>query len=121
MIGVVNKKSVRVSTKSYNVKKVLVLTAFVSFMLSRVVFAQGDTTLWDNVNDMIESVQLQLVGMSTAAAGVGVGIGVFMKKFSMGKQDRIEMGNKIIRDTLIGFGLINAVPIILNWIRGFTA
>lgn len=58
--------------------------------------------------------------MSTAAAGVGVGTGVFMKKLSMGKQDKIELGNKVTKDSIIGWATLNALGIILNFASTYT-
>jgi len=80
------------------------------------------------VNDMdvykkdklLNDVYLKFVGMSTAAAGVGVGTGVFMKKLSLGKQERIELGNKVIKDSIIGWITLNALTLILNWASSYT-
>ena len=65
-------------------------------MLSTNVAFAGD--LFGNADKLLNDIYLKFVGMSTAAAGVGVGTGVFMKKLSLGKQDKIELGNKVTKD-----------------------
>lgn len=69
-----------------------------------------------NLGTMIQQAQNTIIGVSSAAAGVGVGTGVFMKKFSMGKQDRIETGNRLIRDSFIGWATINGAVEVLQWL-----
>ena len=82
------------------------------------VFAAGD--LFGNADKLLNDIYLKFVGMSTAAAGVGVGTGVFMKKLSLGKQDKIELGNKVTKDSIIGWATLNALGIILNFASTYT-
>jgi hypothetical protein len=56
--------------------------------------------------------------LSHPAAGIGIAIGALMKKFSMGRQDRVEMGNKLIKDTFIAWGTINSVNAIIFFVTG---
>ena len=87
-------------------------------MLSTNVAFAGD--LFGNASQLLNDVYLKFVGMSTAAAGVGVGTGVFMKKLSLGKQDKIELGNKVTKDSIIGWATLNALGIILNFASNYT-
>lgn len=87
-------------------------------MLSTNVAFAGD--LFGNASQLLNDVYLKFVGMSTAAAGVGVGTGVFMKKLSFGKQDKIELGNKVVKDSVIGWSTLNALGIILNFASNYT-
>jgi len=77
-------------------------------------------SLFDNANKLINDIYVKFVGMSTAAAGVGAGVGAFMKKFSMGKQERVEMGNKVIKDSIIAWATLNGIGLILNYISAYT-
>ena len=86
-------------------------------LTTNVVFA-GD--LFTNADKLLNDVYLKFVGMSTAAARVGVGTGVFMKKLSFEKQDKIELGNKVTKDSIIGWATINALGIILNFASNYT-
>ena len=78
----------------------------------------------DNIGDEAENILNEVQGwimrLSTFAVIIAVGSGVFIKKFSMGKQDKIELGNKLIRDSIIGFLVLNSMPIILKTIQGWT-
>lgn len=80
----------------------------------------GSNGILDNLGNMVKNTQTTLLGISTGAAGVGIGTGVFMKKFSMGKQDRIETGNRLIRDSVIGWGTINGAGQVLTWVGNYT-
>lgn len=96
------------------------LSAYIAgilFVTASIAFA-GD--LMGNASQLLNDVYLKFVGMSTAAAGVGVGTGVFMKKLSMGKQDKIELGNKVTKDSIIGWATLNALGLILNFVSAYT-
>lgn len=96
------------------------LSAYIAglfIMTTNIAFA-GD--LFGNADKLLNDVYFKFVGMSTAAAGVGVGTGVFMKKLSLGKQEKIELGNKVIKDSLIGWATLNALGLILNFISNYT-
>lgn len=123
---VLKKKKTQESQKamtSYNrsiLYKAVFLSAYfigIIILSTNVVFA-GD--LFGNASQLLNDVYLKFVGMSTAAAGVGVGTGVFMKKLSFGKQDKIELGNKVTKDSIIGWATLNALGIILNFASTYT-
>jgi len=92
--------------------------AGIMLLSTSIVFASGD--LFGNADKLLNDIYLKFVGMSTAAAGVGVGTGVFMKKLSLGKQDKIELGNKVTKDSIIGWATLNALGIILNFASTYT-
>ena len=71
------------------------------------------------IDDGMAKIQGLMFKFSTGAVVIAVGCGVFIKKFSMGKQDKIELGNKLIRDSIIGFIVLNAMPIIATTIQNF--
>ena len=123
---VLRKKKTQGSQKAMTSYKrsFLYSTVFISvyvtgiIMLSTNVVFAGD--LFGNASQLLNDVYLKFVGMSTAAAGVGVGTGVFMKKLSLGKQDKIELGNKVTKDSIIGWVTLNALGIILNFASNYT-
>jgi hypothetical protein len=88
------------------------------FLMTTNVAYAGD--LFGNASQLLNDVYLKFVGMSTAAAGVGVGTGTFMKKLSFGKQDKIELGNKVIKDSIIGWVVLNGLGLILNFASTYT-
>lgn len=92
----------------------IVLILFLSFSTN--VFA-GD--LMGNAQKLLNDVYGKFVAFSTAGAGIGVGTGVFMRKFSMGKQQQIELGGKIIKDSIIGWAVLNGLGLILAFISPY--
>ena len=78
-----------------------------------------DDAIADTVDSGMAKIQSLMFKFSTGAVVIAVGCGVFIKKFSMGKQDKIELGNKLIRDSIIGFVVLNAMPIIATTVQGF--
>lgn len=114
-----SQKPMTLNKRGY-IYKAIFLTAYIIGLLimnTNIAFAGN---LFDNASQLLNDVYLKFVGMSTAAAGVGVGTGVFMKKLSLGKQDKIELGNKVIKDSIIGWITLNALGIILNWASTYT-
>ena len=65
--------------------------------------------------EMINELANTIRAVSTAAALVGVGTGAFLKKFSLGKPDRIETGNKLITNSIWAWVMINGLILILNY------
>jgi hypothetical protein len=91
-----------------------VVLASVLMVFTPAVMANGQDVL-TIAQEMIRELAGAIRGISTAAAIVGVGTGAFFKKFSLGKPDRIETGNKLIMNSIWGWILINGLIIILNW------
>jgi hypothetical protein len=88
------------------------------FAAATIITHAGD--LFTNADKLLNDVYLKFVGMSTAAAGVGVGTGTFMKKLSLGKQEKIELGNKVTKDSIISWATINGIGLILNFVSNYT-
>lgn len=78
----------------------------------------GDSanTLFHKAGAILNTIKSGLLKISAAAVTIAVACGVFMKKFSMGKQDKIETGNKLIRDSIIGFVVLNSMTYITDYI-----
>ena len=113
------------SNKSFikNVGKVLVAVAYIMFVValaSEVNFAagskEGSAGIFSNIENLLDEAKDGILTISGIAVIIGVGTGAIMKKFSMGKQDKIEMGNKLMKDSIIAFAILNATPRIVNFI-----
>lgn len=90
-------------------------------LMSKIGFAleDGSDTIFGVAAKLIDDIKGELLMLSSGAVTIAVGCGVFMKKFSMGKQDKIEMGNKLIRDSIIGFVVLNSMTYITTYIQKF--
>lgn len=86
------------------------------FTFSATVSAAG---LMDNAQQLLNDIYGWLVAFSTAAAGIGVATGVFMRKFSLGKQHQIELGGKIIKDSIMGWAVLNGLSLILTFLTPY--
>lgn len=93
---------------------ITIMVVLLSF--TQPVYAAG---LMDNAQQLLNDVYGRLVAFSTAAAGIGVATGVFMRKFSLGKQHQIELGGKIIKDSIIGWAVLNGLALILNFLTPY--
>jgi len=60
-----------------------------------------------------------VITLSTPAALIGVGTGAFMKKFSMGDHQKVAMGNKVFWSSIISWGTINGINLILDTVRNY--
>jgi len=86
---------------------------------SKIITSTGGRNIFDVASNLLSDVQSKFIALSTAAAVIAVAIGAFMKKFSMGKQDKMELGGKIQRDAIIGWFVLNAMGFILSYLSGF--
>lgn len=101
-------------------KKVLFRVSFIlliTLMSFTLPTYAGD--LMGNAQELLNDVYGRLVAFSTAAAGIGVGTGVLMRKFSFGKQHQIELGGKIIKDSIFGYCILNGLALIFSFLAPY--
>ncbi|MBP5427264.1 MAG: hypothetical protein J6Y29_05185 [Clostridiales bacterium] len=102
-------------------KNIVVLGTYVLFfvaLLSETCLAANETIL-DSFNNMLNDVKKSLLKYSAAAAAIGIATGAFMKKFSFGRQEQIEKGGKLMRNSVIAFVIVHAAPRILNFVTSY--
>lgn len=58
-----------------------------------------------------------ILRLSTPIAGVTIAVGLLIKKFSFGDEERIRISKRIVRGTLVSYGLILALELILSTIK----
>jgi hypothetical protein len=103
----------------FNVMKFMFTFGVVFGSLTVIGFAGAMTTatkLFTKASIFLDEIANGLLYVSMGAAVVAIATGVLMKKFSMGKQDKIETGNRIIRETIIALMVVNAAPWIVKWV-----
>ena len=74
--------------------------------------------LVNKLSSAFDDIQGWLIKLATPAAAVAVGVGLFMKKFSFGDEERIRSAKKIIRGSLVAYGILLALDLILAAIKG---
>jgi len=97
-----------------------VTTFIYAFLICTALSVSSAENIFGQAQALVEQVYGDIIRISTLAASVAVGVGALMKKFSMGKQDKIEMGNKLIRNSLTSWFVLNSITAILNYLKPFT-
>ena len=69
------------------------------------------------LNIAFENIKTWLISLSTPAAAVAIATGIFIKKFSFGDDERIRLGKKLIRTTLVSYVFILLLDLILSTIH----
>lgn len=72
------------------------------------------------VNKLIsafENIKSYIVAIATPIAAVAIGSGFLMQKFSLGDEERIRTGKKLIRTSIISYAFILALDLIVNLIK----
>lgn len=117
-------KWLQISIKIFHYKKRMVFLSACMFILlqeelSIFSYANNTNDLFAVVTKMLNDVSGKMLQLSTAAALIGVGTGAFFKKFSFGKADRIDTGNKLILNSIWAWVLLNGLKTILAWAGGY--
>ena len=99
---------------------IFVLIVIFIFIFSNFSFA-AYPKLISTLNSAFEKIESWLVSLATPAAAVAVGTGVFMKKFSFGDDERMRIGKKLIRTSLISYALILVLDLVLSTIQNLLA
>lgn len=72
------------------------------------------------VNKLIsafEEIKSYIIAIATPIAAVAIGSGFLMQKFSLGDEERIRTGKKLIRTSIISYTFILTLDLIINLIK----
>lgn len=75
--------------------------------------------LVSKLENAFKNIKSWIMKLATPAAAVAVGTGIFMQKFSLGDEEKIRTGKKIVRTSLISYSFILAIDLILSAIESF--
>ncbi len=67
--------------------------------------------------EAFEKIEEYIVALSTPAAAVAVGAGFLMQKFSFGDEERIRIGKKLIRISIIAYVFILLLDLLIDGIK----
>lgn len=95
---------------------IVALTAFFILMFSTTVFG-ATPKLVNKLNDAFEDIEGWIIKISTPAAAVAVCTGALMRKFSLGDEEKIRTGKKLITGSLFSYAFILAIDLILSAIQ----
>ena len=95
---------------------VIIFVVFFVFCTSSNSYA-ATPKLINKLSSAFDDIENWLIKLSTPATAVAVGVGLFMKKFSFGDEERIRSAKKIIRVSLVAYGILLALDLILAAIK----
>ncbi len=95
---------------------VVILVMFFVFFTASNSYA-ATPKLINKLSSAFDDIEKWLIKLSTPATAVAVGVGLFMKKFSFGDEERIRSAKKIIRGSLVAYGILLALDLILAAIK----
>ena len=64
-----------------------------------------------------EKIESYIIAIATPAAAVAIGAGFLMQKFSFGDEERIRIGKKLIRTSIISYTFILLLDLLLSAIK----
>ena len=64
-----------------------------------------------------ENIESYIVAISTPATAVAIGAGFLMQKFSFGDEERIRIGKKLIRISIVSYAFILLLDLLLSAIE----
>lgn len=104
-----NKKNIYLLFILFTISLFIILTASPSYAAT--------PKLINKLTSAFDDIEGWLLKLSTPATAVAVGVGLFMKKFSFGDEERIRSAKKIIRGSLVAYGILLALDLILAAIK----
>lgn len=104
-----------------NKKRFFIIFILILFIITLISFNNvsfcADQKLVNTMKKAFEQIEEWLLKLATPAAAVAIGTGVFMKKFSFGDEERIRIGNKLIKSSIFSYAFILAVDLILSAVK----
>lgn len=77
--------------------------------------------LVSRLTSAFDKIKSYIVAIATPAAAVAIGSGFLMQKFSFGDEERIRLGKKLIRASVISYGFILLIDFVIAAIQAILA
>lgn len=104
-------------------KKFFYKTLFIIFIIISILFSLNCISfaaypkLVSKLISAFEDIKSYIVAIATPIAAVAIGSGFLMQKFSLGDEERIRTGKKLIRTSIISYSFILALDLIISLIE----
>ena len=99
----------------YSIFTVLLFTVFI-LCLSTVCYG-AYPKLISKLTSAFDKIANYIVAIATPAAAVSIGSGFLMQKFSFGDEERIRMGKKIVRASIVSYAFILVLDLVISAIQ----
>ena len=73
--------------------------------------------LISKLTSAFDKIKSYLVAIATPAAAVAIGSGFLMQKFSFGDEERIRLGKKIVRASVVSYSFILVIDLVIAAIQ----
>ena len=100
----------------YNILFIIFISFSILFSLNNISFA-AYPKLVSKLISAFEDIKSYIIAIATPIAAVAIGSGFLMQKFSLGDEERIRTGKKLIRTSIISYAFILALDLIINLIK----
>lgn len=104
-------------------KKIFYYILFVLFITLSILFSLGNVSfaaypkLVSKLISAFEDIKSYIIAIATPIAAVAIGSGFLMQKFSLGDEERIRTGKKLIRTSIISYVFILTLDLIISLIK----
>ena len=102
--------------KKYYILLSFILLIILCFSFTSPIYA-GYPKVVNKLINAFEKIESYIVAISTPAAAVSIGAGFLMQKFSFGDEERIRLGKKLIRISIISYVFILLLDLVLSAIE----
>lgn len=96
---------------------ILVLSIIFVVSLINQSLCVGTPKLVSTLEKAFQSIESWLIKLATPMAAVAVGSGLFMQKFSLGDEEKIRTGKKLVKTALFSYVFILAIDLVLSAIE----
>lgn len=104
-------------------KKIFYYILFILFILSSILLSStfsvfaGYPKLITRLISAFEDIKSYIIAIATPIAAVAIGSGFLMQKFSLGDEERIRAGKKLIRTSIVSYAFILVLDLIISLIE----
>lgn len=106
------------SKKYFYLKFIIIFSIIlINFLFINNTLGASTPKLVSTLEKAFESIEEWLIKLATPMAAVAVGSGLFMQKFSLGDEEKIRTGKKLVKTALFSYIFILAIDLVLSAIQ----
>lgn len=105
--------------KIYFYIKVIIILAIIINNVLLINYSLGASTpkLVSTLEKAFKNIESWIIKLATPMAAVAVASGLFMQKFSLGDEEKIRTGKKLVKTALFAYIFILAIDLVLSAIE----
>lgn len=103
--------------KIFLIKFTLMFSIILIIISTNISLCAGTPKLVSTIEKAFQNIESWLIKLATPMAAVAVGSGLFMQKFSLGDEEKIRTGKKLVKTALFSYVFILAIDLVLSAIQ----